>query len=138
MKWWIGLIFLISASVPLWTSEPRPLTDEQIEAWWGSINREERLDFIRRYDIVERTTPEFVLPRSAAIVVNQDVVVTFLAPVRLRIGHLDYLITLEEITYSDVVPRVSWQTSSVFRYAVVAGTVGTALAVITAMMWMFR
>jgi len=90
--------------IPTTISAYEPLSEEEAAAWWSTISREERLQFIIDYDYVEHATPEMDPPAYTAVLTDDDVILIPDGPLSLTIGHLSYSVAIEEVRYEDIIP----------------------------------
>jgi len=74
-----------------------PLTDGQILYYWSTLSEEQKLEEIRKLDIIEHTIPELSqLQLSAILTTEGDLIISTVEPLNMKVGHLEYKITIPE------------------------------------------
>jgi hypothetical protein len=117
-------LFLLIIIIPAWTYEP--LTDEEIKQYWSSLSEEERLEEIRKLDILEHTSPIIEGGEYIALLTKDGTLIIYPKSIMfLSIGHLAYEIELPEYHIEDFVPPA--QKKKYF----LAGIGGTIIALLT-------
>lgn len=79
------------------SAEPyTPPSDNELWAWWSSLTKEQKIDEIRKLDIIEHTVPEITIPEMTAILtIDGDLVISHIDPVEIKIYYLSYSVEIE-------------------------------------------
>lgn len=94
-----GVVLLVQ-SLSIWAYEP--LSEQELRTYWQSITTEERLQEIRKLDILEHSDPEIIIPEySTMILYNGDLLIMPLGPMIVKIGHLEYKIDLNDVVINE-------------------------------------
>jgi len=84
----------------IWTYEP--LTDEEILAYWGTLTQEEKIEEIRKLDLLEHSLPIIEGLEYIAIITKEgDLIIYPKNTITLSLGYLIYDINLPEHIIED-------------------------------------
>lgn len=116
--------------INLWTYES--LTDEEIKGYWSTLTEDQKIEEIRKLDILEHSIPIFKNISYIAILTdNGDLKIYPEFPVsELTIGHLAYEVTLPEYYMEDFYKAES---KNILDYLIsmsmgaISGVIGTAI-----------
>lgn len=106
-------------------------TDAELEEWWGSLEFEDRMEFIRQYDRVEHSVPELTMPDAVVLLVGQDIHITYPERGEINVGHLSYGITLPVQSAEKILPK-HWAVDPVRVGFLATGVSLVVTAVLTA------
>jgi hypothetical protein len=105
----VGILLVVLTTICLFSYEP--LTEEEVLSYWSTLTKEEKIQEIRKLDIIEHTTPEITLTAPVAVLTGQDVTFYYLPgesqpePLLVNVGpYLSYGIELEPVVFEGLVP----------------------------------
>lgn len=94
------MILFLLITISAWTYEP--LTDEEILSYWGSLTQQEKIDEIRKLDILEHSLPIIQGLEYIAILTKEwDLIIYPKTVVTLSLGYLLYEIDFPEYLIED-------------------------------------
>ncbi|KKL06512.1 hypothetical protein LCGC14_2595280 [marine sediment metagenome] len=111
MKRWIIRILMLSIILLLVigfvqvANAYEPMTESEVENYLGSITLEELFDFVIKYDLVEHTVPEVSGGDFIILLSGRDVYIEYQNKMKVKIGHLEYNLEMENKVYEGFVPR---------------------------------
>jgi len=105
MKLKIGVILLIMIIVliiPVWTYEP--LTNEEIKLYWSTLTEDEKIEEIRKLDIIEHSIPIIKNVNYIALLTkNGDLIIYPNLPIIMNISYLSYEIEMPQYLIEDFI-----------------------------------
>ena len=110
-------------AIPVWTYEP--LTDEEIKVYWNTLTEEEKIEEIRKLDILEHSLPVIEgLEYIALLTEDGDLIIYPKSIINLSVGYLSYEITMPQYTITEfIIPEEK-------KNYLFAGIGGTVIALI--------
>lgn len=103
-------------------------TDDELAGWWESLSRTERLAELRKLDAVEHATPELDSPTLILLQLSDGMIHGYFTdPLRVRIAHLEYEITLPRAA---IAGKPATRVGPWFFAGVAAGALAVTLAVV--------
>lgn len=98
-------MILLLITIQAWTYEP--LTDEEILNYWGTLTQEEKIEEIRKLDLLEHSLPVIEGLQYIAIITKEgDLIIYPKNAVILSLGYLLYEIDFPEHLIEDfVIPK---------------------------------
>jgi hypothetical protein len=89
-------------TIPAWTYEP--LTDEEVKVYWDSLTEQEKIEEIRKLDILEHSIPVIEgLEYIALLTKDGDLIIYPASVVNISIGYLSYDITFPDFLIKDFI-----------------------------------
>ena len=130
--------------VPLTISAYEPLDREEVEGWLKSITVDELINFVIKWDFIEKSKPVITPFTWVAMIEGNDVLVKPVFPVGETAeifiggedtGFLHYGLNIEEIVFEDLIPEssgIKWYTVTLLVGAglLVGTTTGIILALV--------
>lgn len=126
MKRLIAMGILVLLATIAWAYDPP--TDAELNDWWASLSRAERLDQLRKLDEVEHVVPTLEVPSLVLITTADEVRAYWHPEPKLTVSvaeHLEYVITLP--TAEAEIVSAQWGRSTWFGVGVGTGVVASIL-----------
>lgn len=106
------------------------ISEIDVEAWWESLNKAQRLEILKSYIEVTNATPEITLPDYAAIITTKDVIIKPLSTGSIIIGHLNYELTFNEMMFKGVIPEPDNEIWSYILFGTTALCAGVIIGIV--------
>ena len=94
-----------------WIYSYTPLTDEDILLYWGMLSKAQKIEEIRKLDVIEHSVPVVTLTSPVAVLSGRDIYFHYLPgeddtyPLQISIGgYLDYTIQIEDSKFTNFLP----------------------------------
>ena len=108
-----------------------PLTDEEILIYWGGLTKEERIQEIRKLDMIEHSDPVIEFSEAVAVVSGKDVIFYHLSPedgplpLQINVGGvLKYGVEIEPVTFKGLIPDNS---GAIIKTTLISAGVGVVI-----------
>ena len=89
-----------------------PMTYEQADAYLGSITYDAVVEMVIEYDNIEHTKPNIVIPRITCLLLDNDLLIAYNAPIEIGISSFSWEVTVpEQVVYNFIEdkPNPSWK-----------------------------
>jgi hypothetical protein len=111
---------------PIWGYES--LTDEEIKSWWSTLTLEQRIDEIRKLDIIEHSEPDVIFPTRIVILEGRNLHIFYPNEryIDVKIDEfLHYRIYLEDEEIKDFIPP-----DDEVGIIIISGLIGSAIGLL--------
>jgi len=93
---------IIVLIIPVWTYEP--LTNEEIKLYWSTLTEDEKIEEIRKLDIIEHSIPIIKNVNYIALLTkNGDLIIYPNLPIIMNISYLSYEIEMPQYLIEDFI-----------------------------------
>ena len=93
---------IIITIIPVWTYEP--LTNEEIKLYWSTLTEDEKIEEIRKLDIIEHFIPIIENVNYIALLTkNGDLIIYPNLPIIMSISYLSYEIEMPQYLIEDFI-----------------------------------
>ena len=93
---------IIVLIIPVWTYEP--LTNDEIKLYWSTLTEDEKIEEIRKLDIIEHSIPIVKNVNYIALLTkNGDLIIYPNLPIIMNISYLSYEIEMPQYLIEDFI-----------------------------------
>lgn len=93
---------MIIIQIPVWTYEP--LTNDEIKLYWSTLTEDEKIEEIRKLDIIEHSIPIITNVNYIALLTkNGDLIIYPNLPIIMNISYLSYEIEMPQYLIEDFI-----------------------------------
>jgi len=88
--------------IPVWTYEP--LTNDEIKLYWSTLTEDEKIEEIRKLDVIEHSIPIITNVQYIALLTKEgDLIIYPNLPIICNIGYLSYEIEFPQYLIEDFI-----------------------------------
>ena len=93
---------MIVMIIPVWTYEP--LTNDEIKLYWSTLTEDEKIEEIRKLDVIEHSIPIITNVQYIALLTKEgDLIIYPNLPIICNIGYLSYEIEFPQYLIEDFI-----------------------------------